>query len=63
LYKKKQTSKQRAAKGDDKHMPKPSSSCIGDYGPEKKRKDGTFYLRQDYNMSGIAHVPMEASVS
>ena len=52
-----------AKKQDDSHLPKPESTCMGEYGPEKKRKDGTFMLKTDYNMYGIAHIVTKAAVS
>lgn len=45
------------------YLPKPESTCIGDYGISKKRKDGTFYMNRDWGMAGIAHVPTRANVS
>ena len=36
---------------------------MGEYGPEKKRKDGTFLLKTDYNMYGISHIVTKAAVS
>ena len=52
-----------AKKQDDSHLPKPESTCMGEYGPEKKRKDGTFLLKTDYNMYGISHIVTKAAVS
>jgi len=50
-----------AKKQDDSHLPKPESTCMGEYGPEKKRKDGTFLLKTDYNMYGISHIVTKAA--
>lgn len=48
--------------GDETHLPKAESTCKGEYGPEKKRKDGTFFMSQDWGMAGIAHIPTKAAV-
>merc|ERR1739848_457316 len=50
------------SKGKDvSHLPEADSSCRGEYGPDKKRKDGSFLLREDYGMHGIAHIPLTSS--
>ncbi|CAG5104656.1 Oidioi.mRNA.OKI2018_I69.chr1.g1427.t1.cds [Oikopleura dioica] len=32
--------------------------CSGKYGEDLKRKDGSFLLKRDFEMTGIAHVPL-----
>jgi len=46
---------------DESRLPKRESTCMGEYGPEKKRKDGTFFMQRDWGMAGIAHIPTKAS--
>ena len=39
----------------------PNQFYSGKYGEDLKRKDGSFLLKRDFEMTGIAHVPLAST--